>query len=105
MDKKQERSCYECHNFRAKIPLVKDIRKAKPVANSAPTSPLPAKQAEIMALRLKYAAATASCRCGHLLYERGEESRVFRNVLRAWAKKNLLAYQAARTCIDYVLDD
>ena len=94
MNENTERTCYDCHNFRAKIPLGK---KGQPtvIKNAR----------EILPLKINYKAATARCRCGHILHNTGERDREFKNVLRPIAQRYLLAYQAAIKCPDYYLDD
>ncbi|HDS05829.1 MAG TPA: hypothetical protein ENN95_02185, partial [Deltaproteobacteria bacterium] len=67
----EERSCYDCHNFRAKIPLTRAGKAARRCTTAR----------QMLPLRIAYPAATASCRCGHLLKTDGE-TRIFKNVLR-----------------------
>ena len=91
----EERSCYNCHNFRAKIPLVKPKNSKE---NKITTT------GQILSLRLDYRAATAYCRAGILLNTHCR-NRIFKNVLHPNANHNLLSYRTAQKCADYELDD
>ncbi|HPD58247.1 MAG TPA: hypothetical protein PK114_04505 [Smithellaceae bacterium] len=92
----EERTCYDCHNFRVKIPLAKPKNSKEGKTQTA---------RQILTLRLNYNAAKAYCRRGHLLKNADDEDRIFKNVLKSTAKTNLLAYQAAHKCPDYELDE
>ena len=91
----EERSCYNCHNFRAKIPIVKPKNSKESKITTT---------GQMLLLRLNYRAATAYCRAGNLL-NTNCRNRNYKNVLNHNANHNLLSYRAALKCPDYELEE
>lgn len=77
-----KKSCYDCFNFIAKIPLIHN-------GNSKLTS------------RLDYNNATATCKYGLLVKAPGDKVRVFKRVLVKNANHKLDSYAQAERCQEY----
>jgi len=88
-----KKSCYDCFNFIATIPLIKE-------KNSLCREP--EKICQILKKKLNYKKATATCKHG-LLTNVKEEPRIFKNVLSCG--KNLSSYQQADRCQYYNGDE